>query len=324
MRTSGSSTPRNGEAELTSAAEGSRARTSASPEGERASGRATGADCGSSSPGWFARLDPDMSSWRTPQGCLFEGWTLFSGTWPSSGMMRAGVCSARPRSEPRTSAGGCSSWPTPDAGYLVRSEQGMNHPRRQITLSTRAAHWPTPNVPNGGRTLSPEAIAAKGATEKGKRQVGLGNAVQLWGTPTSSNKGGSLSVPTESRLSTQAERDFWRTPTSGSANSMRGGGQNPQKRLEGGHAVNLQDQVSVFSPQDPPTGTPGSSSSKERRTLNPLFVEALMGFPEGFSALEPLAMPSSPWFQRMRSALCGLGWRTSDDDPNEEADSGTP
>jgi len=35
----------------------------------------------------------------------------------------------------------------------------------------------------------------------------------------------------------------WRTPTAGSPNSLRGKGQEPSKRLAGGHTVNLQDEV---------------------------------------------------------------------------------
>lgn len=35
----------------------------------------------------------------------------------------------------------------------------------------------------------------------------------------------------------------WRTPTTGSPNSLRGQGQDPIKRMEQGHAVNLTDQV---------------------------------------------------------------------------------
>jgi hypothetical protein len=53
-----------------------------------------------------------------------------------------------------------------------------------MDLRTHAALWPTPNVPNGGRTLSPEAIEAKGSTPKGKRQVGLENVASLWPTPS--------------------------------------------------------------------------------------------------------------------------------------------
>ena len=53
-------------------------------------GQQTSAGCGQSSPVLFASYDPATSSWRTPQGCLMGGLTEFSGTWPTSGMMRNG------------------------------------------------------------------------------------------------------------------------------------------------------------------------------------------------------------------------------------------
>jgi len=37
--------------------------------------------------------------------------------------------------------------------------------------------WKTPDVPNGGRTMTAEDVAANGSTDKGKRQVGLENQV---------------------------------------------------------------------------------------------------------------------------------------------------
>ncbi len=40
--------------------------------------------------------------------------------------------------------------------------------------------WSTPNVPNGGRALSPEVTEARGATPGGKRQVGLHNEAAIW------------------------------------------------------------------------------------------------------------------------------------------------
>lgn len=39
---------------------------------------------------WFASLDLPSYSWKTLQGCLFEGLEKYSGAWPRSGMMRNG------------------------------------------------------------------------------------------------------------------------------------------------------------------------------------------------------------------------------------------
>lgn len=84
--------------------------------------------------------------------------------------------------------GATRQWATPNAhdgrrpGVDAGSTQGGN-------LNRDAALWKTPDVPNGGRTMSAVDVAANGATDKGKRQVGLENQVchsfpQAQPTPT--------------------------------------------------------------------------------------------------------------------------------------------
>jgi len=106
--------------------------------------------------------------------------------------------------------------------------------------------WSTPNVPNGGRTLSPETVANRGNTAKGKRQVGLGDEVKNWSTPTQGD---------------------WK------GEDIPGRNDSPS----------LPDQVMRRAGDD---GSP-------RVVLNPGFVEALMGFPPGWTVCEPL---ETPWF----------------------------
>jgi len=59
------------------------------------------------------------------------------------------------------------------------------------------------------------------------------------------------------------------------------------------------------SPQDqvPPNG---DGSSDQRRSLNPQFVEWLMGWPIGWTASEPVETGLSLWLQRSRTALSML------------------
>lgn len=141
---------------------------------------------------------------------------------------------------------------------------------------------------------------------------------------------------------------LWRTPTVGSENSMRGHGMTPEtatKRIENGHTINLQDQVALWSTPSiadvdggrmsrsgarsdellmkgqaaaalssrlvPMTYQVGGIPSKERRSLNPLFVEWLMGWPPGWTLLAWTDLGCSGmalclWRQRMRSALSQL------------------
>jgi hypothetical protein len=305
----------------------SRARTSATPAGARVSAKATAPGSGSRCSASFARFDPDMCSWRTSALSLFEGSIPFLGAWPKAGSMRNGVCSARPTWARPTSASGCSSWPTPDAAATTRSNRSPS-PGAAVrpALAALAALRPTPDACLGADRETPETWTARrernGESRRGKplciaaslwptptlhgnhNQAGLSEksgdglataALTVWGTPTTSTRGGSLSGPTESRLSTQAERDFWRSPTCGSPNSLRGSGQSPAKRMAGGHAVNLQDRVTAFpsSLPDPPTEADGPKPSPERRTLNPLFVEWMQGFPIEWTACDALATPLS-------------------------------
>jgi DNA (cytosine-5)-methyltransferase 1 len=53
----------------------------------------------------------------------------------------------------------------------------------------------------------------------------------------------------------------------------------------------------------PPHGT---DTSDTRRTLNPLFVEALMGWPTGWTGFDFAETEWSPWLRRMRCELSRL------------------
>lgn len=105
--------------------------------------------------------------------------------------LRAGTSSAKPRRwlTPKCPSGGGQAQRMTDGGGLRKLED-------QVKL------WPTPNVPNGGRTMSPEDIENSGATDKGKRQVGLENVAKLFATPAARDwKSGGASVETMSRNS---------------------------------------------------------------------------------------------------------------------------
>jgi hypothetical protein len=77
-----------------------------------------------------------------------------------------------------------------------------------------------------------------------------------------------------------AHRNLWPTPTAQdaavkwptpSASDALGGPMNPQDRLDQGHTLNLKEAVW--------TGGEGGGS------LNPTFVEYLMGFPRDWTAI---------------------------------------
>src|SRR5436305_4988070 len=166
----------------------SRVRTSPTPGDEKASGRETGAGSGMRWPALLVRWDLDSASWRTCQLSLDGEWTLFSETFPTWGTMRSGALYRLPTWAPRTSASAFSSWRTPCArDHHPSSLANRTRNVPSIQLAHQAAEfWPTPNVPNGGRTLPPEAVAAKGKLAKGKAQIDLGCFARLWPTPKGS------------------------------------------------------------------------------------------------------------------------------------------
>lgn len=100
-----------GEAVLTSFLEAFPARTS--PPLEKAldstvSAAASGAKWHAS----FAKFDPAMSSWKTPQCSLLGDLELFSATWPRWGLMRGGECWELAPLVPPTSVSASGSLPT--------------------------------------------------------------------------------------------------------------------------------------------------------------------------------------------------------------------
>ncbi len=100
--------------EWTLSAAGSLARTFQSLDSKKVF-QASEAGYGLSTRESFARYDRDSRSWRTPQGCLIEGWATFSGRWPKSGTMRNGLLFRRAQWVRHFHEKECSLWPSPRA-----------------------------------------------------------------------------------------------------------------------------------------------------------------------------------------------------------------
>jgi len=173
---------------LTSYTADSPAQISALPESAKASPappRAFGLSTSES----FARFDRDGSLLRTCPPSLWETPDEpFSANLPASGSMRSGSLYARPTWVPHINGGEC--------------------------LSSRDDAWMTPNVPNGGRSMTPEDIIAKGNTAGGKRQVHLSNQVTMWPTARGSDgeKGGPNQAGSKGDLTLPSAAAQWPTP----------------------------------------------------------------------------------------------------------------
>lgn len=149
------------------------AKTSAMPDNAPESPESD-PDYGQSLPDSFANYDPDMCLWKTYQLCLFEDYQLFLETWPRSGMMRNGSAYRRRPLVPRIGAIESSLWPTP----VADGDRTKNYAQGGRSLGATVRMYPTPTVPNGGR--SPKGgMSLTGMTPEGKkRQVDLAHFVR--------------------------------------------------------------------------------------------------------------------------------------------------
>lgn len=178
-----------------------------------------------------------------------------------------------------------AAWPTPNAhdgrrpGSDATSTQGAN-------LKRDAELWMTPNTPNGGRHVSEAVVAAKGATENGKRTVGLESQARVFPTPSArdwkSEQGGAATM-----------KHFDR-PAGPSLSAMVT------------HGLSLPDPQTETDGPDSSPSVPGS-----RRRLNPAFVCSLMNWPWWWTQPEPISFAREEmelWLSAQRSrlrSLCG-------------------
>ena len=273
------------QAVLTWCQEVSRARTSALQEKAQESTEPDQA-CGPTWRGSLARFDPATSSWRTAQPSLLEDLGESSVIWPRSGMTADGQCWELPMSGRRISGTGSGLWRTPTVGMLNadRAKDPEYTARKEakgqtITLADQVKNqrmWPTPTCPNGGRSVAHVTdwrSERTAYTDKGKKvQIDLAQAVKLWPTPTVcgnyNRKGASASsgdglATAVLKCATPTARD-WKSGKASQATHDR-------------NSRPLSEQI-------------GGS-------LNPTWVEWLMGWPLGWTDLKPLATdrcPSAP------------------------------
>ena len=273
----------------------SRARTSAWPAKAPAS-TASAQACGDQWRGSLARFDPASRLWRTAQLSLLADSNECSVTWPRSGMTADGQCWELPTLVPPTSATGSGLWlPTPctvDSGSMFNRSDSPNAALRP-TLGAMAKHslWPTVTV-NGNYNR-------KGASAKSGD--GLAVAVANWPTPTASlgTKGGRVTPRKGKEGGTLIEAVSarrWPTPHGFSPDGQSNG----PSGNELGRAVN-QSLRAVATPlaRDWRSGK-ASQATHDRNSrplseqiggsLNPTWVEWLMGWKPGWTDLKPLAM----------------------------------
>lgn len=232
--------------------------------------------CGPRSPALCEILSQLGASSRTSPTTSIKDSASSDQTWKRWATELRRRYSLRKKSGRRTGGSACSSsrWLTPH-GMVGVDHTG--HVGAGGELDQQVRQWATPNVPNGGRVMNAEDVAAKGMTARGKRQVDLGSQTRQWSTPRASpttrdgKDGGSPSevTPTNSLLGRQA----------------------PRSMTSGPQSLPL------------PAGWTGS-----RLYLNPRFVEWLMGWPDGWTACAPAEMALYLYRQRMQLVCLLINW----------------
>jgi hypothetical protein len=248
-----------GEALLTSYLAAFRARTSASQAREPASTEPAAA-CGDTWRGSLARFDHDTSSWRTAQRSLLGDSDESSVTWPRSGMTAAGQCWELATLAPPTKETGSGLWvPTPIRNDAEK--RGNFDPIRSWGLAGFAKLWPTPRCQ---MTRPVKVRESRGPGMNLEEAV----ALRMWPTPTVcgnynrkglSDKSGDGLATAVMKCATPTARD-WRSGKASDATMER-------------NSRPLSEQI-------------GGS-------LNPTWVEWLMGWPLGWTDLKPLETDKS-------------------------------
>jgi len=227
-----------------------------------ASGRASGQKW----PASLTKYDPGSCSWKTAQLSLLGGSDEFSETWPKWGSMRSGECWERTMSAPLTAESASGSWPTPLANSHTGAGHGPNKtgaPNLQ-TVVAQAEKWPTPTVCGN--------YNRKGASKTSGD--GLATVVASRSTTSCS---ASTDAPT-------AKARMWPTATATSAKGWSPGHNQAETDDRLDYSV---ERLSFQAGQTTPP-----------KRLNPEWVEWLMGWPQGWTALKPLEMARFHEWQR--------------------------
>lgn len=161
-------------------------------------------------------------------------------------------------SKTATLAGAAKLWPTPDACATERDNRSLSPgAANRPTLAKAAKLWPTPTGQDGENNGGPSQYSRNSAP--------LNVAVKLFPTPTGDDAN-NVKRASGSFQSLSREVQMFPTPTSGN-------GENAHGQIPG----NFREAMEKI-------GVSGS--------LNPDWVEWLMGFPIGHTALKHSATPS--------------------------------
>ena len=208
----------------------------------------------------FAWFDRSTQSWRTWQRCLVEGWELFSETWPRAGMTRRGIAYRRQPLAPLTKETASGLLPTPEASNTkARAMRSGGRPPRDFLKPLSA----TPAFRLGVASKPTHSVPTPTASDHIERK---------------STSKEALNFDTNKTVSLDRWVKRFPTPT---ANDWKDAGY--QKQTNGSRALTLSGAARMSEGHAYDRAAGGQ--------LNPTWVEWLMGFPLGWTDLEPSETP---------------------------------
>jgi len=273
---------------------------------------------GSMTPAIFGRTSRASSESANPNGCFWKTSPIISTSaiarseksWKiwATGLRKD--CLRRQKLARRTSDNGCLFWPTPNvAGGGNPPENLIRKGNHFIRPSGKKAHlgldqmakmwshhlqWPTPHA---NCMTGPGNAGREGG-------LNLQTSAALWPTPMA-NDGCKPSAGNRKSADLTHASKMWPTPAARDAK-----GANSRAHVEvNGTGRRHMDQLANFAVHSLPAREitkDGNNTSDTPRTLNPRFVEALMGWPIAWTDFGSVATEWSHWLQRMRFEFCRL------------------
>lgn len=200
-------------------------------------------------------------------------------------------------------------WPTATAGHPTNA----NSKRGADTLEGAVETWPTPTTPSPHDSDLSCATGQQNQPNLAARAITLLDQLEMWSTPAANkvspedptawmerHEAGKVARP---QLALQAQT--WNTPRATDGRSGPPGSDSAESRESFGQ-LDAQAENLTHGRRLPTSASGGPESSSERRTLNPQFVEWLMGLPIGWTGSGVSATEWSRWWRLMRSELSRL------------------
>jgi len=222
---------------------------------------ASGQGCGQKWQGLLAKYDHATHSLKTAQLSLLEDLTGLCATLPRWGLMLDGELYPQPMLAPHTAGKESGYWQTPVADDAVDRKDGKWNSRGEPKLSAEVLIWPTPRASDGKGSVS--------ATACDKAE----------------SRGFSPNLP--ELVAKVSAAKMWPTAT---ATAYNGWSPNHNRANTDDHMDYSVERLTFH---------PGQPTPPMR--LNPEWVEWLMGWPIGHTALKPLATDRLAEWQQQHS-----------------------